>query len=792
MSSISRFKQIRTSVVNVDEEIKNLRISENSFLLNYANHEDFFMSGQHERIDDFNASSKKISENLNRFRRSRFIENDSIDEIFWQIDNDLSIYKQNFNIIATNLRKRGDENYGFRKRIESNFKTISNSEINDEIIQNYVSRLRNNQNNYFIFNEMKHYNEFFDTFNELEHYLRTGTIMAKDSVMVEETNLHSTDTLLNINDSTLLVVDSLNTKIDSLVNDSISKNSLLTADSLTIDSLHSYIDSIQQWEEDEITIDENLRKTLGNYKRNFISVIDIDKEIGMNRQQGLKAENELIVNTIYTNLKKIEKHIEKRINTRATTTYILAGGLLILLVIAIALLILRISNRLETSLQIIQDKIAALAKGKIPKIDKNIQSDNEFMEICNGLQSIIKGQSNMVDFTHNIIEESFDAEFTPLSDVDKLGNLLIELRNNMKSTKNEEEKLKIEESRRNWATSGVARFSDILRQSPENLSDFGFNIIVNLVEYVGANVGGIFLLNESHNDTGSEEQYLELIASYAYDRRKFHDKKILLGEGLVGTAAREKKTIYRTEIPKDYIKIATGLGESQPRSLVIAPLKKDDKVQGVIELAARDEFEKYKIDFIEDIAEDIASTLVVAKINRQTAKMLEKTQRQSDEMMAQEEELRQNLEELKATQEAAAQREAETKSVLSAIEQSTYTVEYSPDGTVLNINNIVCDTLDVKKKQVIGRNHRDFISIDNMNNKEYKSFWENLRAGKTQKRTSKKRNAEGKTVWLSETYTPILDPHGKCIKVLNIAYDISRQKSLEVLVKELERKLSRK
>ena len=248
------------------------------------------------------------------------------------------------------------------------------------------------------------------------------------------------------------------------------------------------------------------------------------------------------------------------------------------------------------------------------------------------------------------------------SENNPLASSLLSMRDRMKSINEDERK-------RNWVTQGLAQFVDILRVNNDDIKKLTDHIVNSLIKYMEANQGALFLLN----DDNKSDQHLEMIACYAYNRKKYLTKRIELGEGLTGQAVLEKSTIYLTEVPKDYIAITSGLGEALPRNVVIVPLKINETIYGVVEVASFSAIPQYKVEFLEKLGESIASTISNVKTNEQTKRLLIETQAQAEQMRAQEEEMRQNMEELKATQEEVLRRQDESHKLLQKFELVTNT-----------------------------------------------------------------------------------------------------------------------
>ncbi len=312
-----------------------------------------------------------------------------------------------------------------------------------------------------------------------------------------------------------------------------------------------------------------------------------------------------------------------------------------------------ISANIISRIYQLRDIVNKLSKGDIRNVHMAMTGNDELTQMAAAVGSLAEGLKRTSTFADEVGKGNFNAAFTPLSEADTLGNALLKMNNNLKIAAEEDRK-------RSWASEGQAKFAEIMR-STTDLSLLAGKIISGLVKYLQANQGGLFIVQEKDGQLPE----LDLLACYAYNRKKFVEKTILIGEGLLGQAYLEKDTLLLTEIPANYLQITSGLGLANPTCLLIVPLKVQDQVEGVLELASFKKFETHEIVFVEKLAESIASTIAAVKTTARTQKLLQESQQQAEELKSQEEEMRQNMEELVATQEEMKRKEAEYTSLLT-------------------------------------------------------------------------------------------------------------------------------
>ncbi|HEX8529843.1 MAG TPA: GAF domain-containing protein, partial [Cytophagales bacterium] len=207
-----------------------------------------------------------------------------------------------------------------------------------------------------------------------------------------------------------------------------------------------------------------------------------------------------------------------------------------------------------------------------------------------------------------------------------------------------------------------------------------------------------FIINDEAGDP-----FLELKACYAWDKKKYLEQKVYPGEGLTGQSWQEGELIYMTDVPDHYVQITSGLGEANPRSILIVPLKVNEQIYGIVEMASFNAFAPYQIEFVVKVAESIASTVAAAKVNERTQRLLEESQMLTEQMRAQEEEMRQNMEELQATQEEMSRAQRDTEAREKILDETQCIIEFDPGRTILHVNSLACQHLGYSAYELNGK-----------------------------------------------------------------------------------------
>lgn len=257
----------------------------------------------------------------------------------------------------------------------------------------------------------------------------------------------------------------------------------------------------------------------------------------------------------------------------------------------------------------LKEKTEQMSKGNLPT--PFIVRDNEFKRLSMHGNVLLENLKALREYAIEVGKGNFSTKTKLFEENSPLGSSLNEMGQSLQN-------VYAEERRRNWITEGLAEFAEIFRTNSQNLDILCKETLKQLVQYLEVVQGAIFLINREEF-----EETFELKAAYANSREKFLHKKIPVYDGLLGRVYQEKETVLLKEVPDGYAEIISGIGSTKPKNLVVIPLLDDDgRIQGTIEIATLVELETYKIDFLEKLANSLASTIAIASIGLSNQKTL--------------------------------------------------------------------------------------------------------------------------------------------------------------------------
>lgn len=723
------YEDYEQKVLTLKLEYLKLKEYEQSFLLYYTTDNTFFKTMENEYLRKFELEQKQINKNFDELLNMPTTAVLDLNNNIYMLKENATSYGDLLNLVASKFYKRGSFSTGIIGEIERSY---ASAVAQKSLPAPVLSSLKEMEVQYLNRKDPAYYNDFVTIYTQ---NMGSAAIIEPEPIPIVQRDTTQSDS-----------------------------------------AAVAPQPPVQSQQKNKAKSTEKL-KPVNDFKRFFTSLVKIDKEIGFNREEGLLFDlsvEKSKLDDIDSMLTKISEQKEQT----ASTTRLLLIIIAILIILALAVAIAKFSNKITSAISKISGYVNALSKGIIPDEEIKCNTNDELADMAVELNTFAHGLKETTQFASSIGSGNLDTEFKPLSENDLLGNSLLEMRGNLYKSQQEDQKRQREDSLRKWANEGLTQFSEILRQSTSNITDLANNVLKNLIHFLDANQGGLFL----YNDNDKNDVYLELVSSYAYNQERKKKKKIYLGEGLIGTCAIEKSYVYLTDLPNDYLSITSGLGGANPNCLLIMPLKVEEQIFGVMEIASFKKMEKHEIDFVEKVSESIASTLSIAKINQRTAELLAQSQQQAEEMASQEEEMRQNLEELQATQEESARKEAEMQSILNAVNSSSLVIEYDLTGNITSVNEAFCKTMNLQREQTIGRTLDEFRDTTAENSLQDADFWNRVRDGEVVKRTDKYVTG-GEEHWLHQVFTPIIDSDGFPYKILNMATDITASKKQELELK---------
>lgn len=351
----------------------------------------------------------------------------------------------------------------------------------------------------------------------------------------------------------------------------------------------------------QLTSNADLLASLANYKDAFNKVVAIEQQIGLSNDEGIRGRIRANFQLIRPRIEEIRSSIKKKNETEIARTQWILWIIFSVQIIAGIGMALLYAGLLTKSIKEIRGGMQKLASGIFP--DKlRIHTTEEIGQTKIAFNQFIDRLRAASSFAEHLGSGELTYRYNEQYANDVLAQSLISAQQKLRHAEEQQKKI-------NWMNEGAARFNEILKNDSEEIGVLGDRILKLMVHYLQANQGALYILNGS-----ADNGILERIATYAYDKKKYIHERMDASVGLIGQCVLEGETIHLKDIPKDYIRITSGLGEATPRHVIIVPLKTRGIVTGIIELASFNAMESHHIEFMERMAENIASILA----NKQT------------------------------------------------------------------------------------------------------------------------------------------------------------------------------
>ncbi len=469
----------------------------------------------------------------------------------------------------------------------------------------------------------------------------------------------------------------------------------------------------------------------------------------------------------------------KEIYRKANIWFISIMLFFIILNFIVKIFLSEIINKVEKHAVGISEAGKQLSEGDLNVEIPEIKIFKEIYILTNSLKLLQNRLSKLINILQQIKEQKTAEKLEVISEKDQLALKLQETlksieERRIKRFKNEEEKKKDQ-----WINEGLNKLYDATKIKTNSLEELANKVNENITVYSDAFLSVVYIKRKEQ-----DKEFLEAISTIGLGEQKAFKRKIDFGEGIVGTIALEKKMLYFDKIPEDYHLIVTGLSMMKPKSIMVLPLIYEDEIYGVIELGFLKILKDYEIKFFEQASAEIALSIRNIINDIRTEKLLEQMKQQNIEIEKTQKQLEKHIKELRRKEREAQQKELELKAIITAVNNTLLTIEYSTDGTLITANDRYLKTMHYTLNELRGVNVLDLVKTERV---ELENIIRRVSNGESLQKIVKRYTKYGEVKWLYSTYTPYYNAEGKITKILYFAFDITEtQKYIEKLEKEIK------
>jgi CheY-like chemotaxis protein/CHASE3 domain sensor protein len=360
----------------------------------------------------------------------------------------------------------------------------------------------------------------------------------------------------------------------------------------------------------------------------------------------------------------LEIRKKQALDSADKSTKIIVFGTLAIIIVGF-LIFDRIAAAVIKPIEILSDVVEKIKNGNL-SVRASILSRDEIGQLGNNFNRMLNDLKKYMRYSEKILKSENVGDDLNLKGDFKYSLLgMLGLAEEKAKVEDREKVIAEENEKQAWLKSEVSKLLNIAQES-ESLSALAQSFTSELSPLIEAGYGAFYIFETEVTD--KEKGLLCLQGKYGVKENGKISRSTTIGEGLVGQCALEKKTIYLTQVPNDYICVNSGLGKLKPLNLLIIPIQYRKRLIGVIELASFKKFETIYRTLIEESIKGVGSIINSLQEGHKTIQLLEETKNQTKSLMFQQKELQaanekleENAKQLRASEEELQQQSEELR-----------------------------------------------------------------------------------------------------------------------------------
>ena len=228
----------------------------------------------------------------------------------------------------------------------------------------------------------------------------------------------------------------------------------------------------------------------------------------------------------------------------------------------------------------------------------------------------------------------------------------------------------LKNSEQDWLKTNLAKFSRML-QGQRDLLTVGRLILSELAPVVSAQHAVFYILDASRGAAAAVAA--GQLRLQGPERRRQPARSS--ARGWSASARSRSRRSCSSNVPPDYIRIASGLGDAAPQNIIVLPVIFEGQVKGVLELASFERFNPTHQAFLDQLTESIGIVLNTIEANMRTEDLLKQSQSLAQELQSRQEELQQTNQELQEKARLLAHQNQEVERKNQEVEQARQALE---------------------------------------------------------------------------------------------------------------------